>query len=143
VLSACNSGGGVVLGGEGLQGLTEPFLEAGAAAVMATLWQIGDRSAAPFVERFYRQLATGISVGDALHRAKRGALDDGVSPSVWAAFTITGDERVRTALRPPPLLARRATPQHVEQWTVALLLLLCAPAYLFSRTMSRRSGARS
>jgi tetratricopeptide (TPR) repeat protein len=144
VLSACNSGGGVVLGGEGLQGLTEPFLEAGASAVVATLWQIGDRSAAPFVERFYKELAAGISVGDALHRAKRGALDAGVAPSVWAAFTLTGDERVRTALRPPTQV-QRATAQQVEQWGggAALLLVLIAPAYFVSRTKSRRSGERS
>ena len=145
VLSACNSGGGVVLGGEGLQGLTEPFLEAGSTAVVATLWQIGDRSAAPFVDRFYDALAAGISVGDALHRAKRESFESGVPPNVWAAFTLTGDERVRTALRPPPLLTQRATTQQVEKWGsgVALLLLLFAPAYFVSRTMRRRSGERS
>ncbi len=144
VLSACNSGGGVVLGGEGLQGLTEPFLEAGASAVVATLWQIGDRSAASFVDRFYQQLATGISVGDALHRAKRRAYDDGMSPSVWAAFTLTGDERVRTALRPSRQVQRAAS-QQVEEWGggAALVLVLFAPAYFVSRTKSRRSGERS
>jgi CHAT domain-containing protein len=142
VLSACSSGSGVVLGGEGLQGLTEPFLEAGASAVVATLWQIGDRSAAPFVERFYQELAAGIPVGDALYRAKRGAIEDGVSPNVWAAFTLTGDERVRTALRPSSQV-QRATAQHVEAWGAALMLVLCVPAYFVSRTKSRRSGERS
>ena len=144
VLSACNSGGGVVLGGEGLQGLTEPFLEAGATAVVATLWQIGDRSAAPFVERFYQHLSTGIPVGDALQRAKRGALDAGVPPSVWAAFTLTGDERVRTALRPTSRFWR-ARPERVEEWAggAALLFVLGVPAYFVSRTKSRRSGERN
>jgi hypothetical protein len=124
--------------------LTEPFLEAGATAVVATLWQIGDRTAAPFVERFYQALATGISVGDALHRAKREALDGGVPPSVWAAFTLTGDERARTALRPPPLQAQRAALQYVGKWGggVALLLVLFVPAYFVSRTIRRRSGER-
>ena len=101
VLSACRSGSGAVLVGEGLQGLTIPLLEAGASTVVATLWQVGDRSVEPMVERFYQELATGAAVGDALHRAKRSARAAGLSPAIWAAFTLTGDARVVTQLRAP------------------------------------------
>ena len=44
VLSGCSTVGGIVLGGEGLRGLTAPLLEAGARAVVATHWAIGDQS---------------------------------------------------------------------------------------------------
>ena len=102
VLSACSSASGGVLTGEGLQGLTAPFIEAGASSVVATLWQIHDRDAAQFVRLFYNELATGETVGNALNRAKLRARAENVSPGVWAAFTLTGDDRVRTALRKPP-----------------------------------------
>ncbi len=101
VLSACRSGSGAVLVGEGLQGLTIPLLEAGASTVVATLWQVGDRSVEPMVELFYQKLATGAAVGDALHRAKRAARAAGISPAIWAAFTLTGDSRVVTQLQAP------------------------------------------
>jgi hypothetical protein len=142
VLSACRSGGGAVLAGEGLQGLTGPFLEAGAASVVATLWPIGDRSAARFVERLYRELAAGARVDDALHRAKQAARAAGVSPAVWAAFTLTGDGRSRTALRAP---GRPGVPSAVLV-PVALAALGVVPLYLSryrdSRTRSRRNADR-
>jgi CHAT domain-containing protein len=136
VLAACSSGSGAVLAGEGLQGLTAPFLEAGASSVVATLWQIGDRSSAPLIEAFYAALASGASVGDALHRAKRAARARGVSPAVWAAFTLTGDSRVRTALREPRALAGT----HVSTGWALVALLLLGAAYFGSRRTRRRNA---
>jgi hypothetical protein len=95
VLSACRTLGGVIVTGEGLQGLTAPFLEAGARAVAATYWAVGDRSIQPLIERFYRGMREGLSAGDALARAKRASFLAGESPNVWAAFSLTGDARVR------------------------------------------------
>ncbi len=48
VLSSCRTAGGVVMAGEGLQGLTAPLLRAGARAVLATSWQVRDRDASRF-----------------------------------------------------------------------------------------------
>lgn len=101
VLSACRSSGGVVLGGEGLRGLTAPLLEAGARAVVGTHWSIGDRSVVPFIERFYRAMAEGARPDDALRTAKLAAIRAGVSIADWASFTITGDASVRPPLRRP------------------------------------------
>ena len=58
VLSACQSLGGQILGGEGLRGLTGPLFEAGARAIVVTHWSIGDRSVLPFVDRFYAAMAS-------------------------------------------------------------------------------------
>ncbi len=100
VLSGCRTVGGVVLGGEGLRGLTAPLLEAGASAVVATQWPIGDASILPMVDRFYSHLARGAGVSTALRRAKLDALRAGVPPSVWAAFVVVGDGDLRVPLTP-------------------------------------------
>lgn len=106
VLSACETLGGQILGGEGLRGLVGPLLEAGARAVVVTHWSIGDRSVLPFVDRFYASMAAGQSVGDALRLTKLAAIHDGARISDWAAFTVIGDASMHPPLRPanlPPL----------------------------------------
>ena len=115
VLSACRTAGGVVLGGEGVQGLTAPLLQAGARSVVATQWRIGDRSTVAFVEGFYSGLARGLPVADALRAAKLEAIRHGAPPSEWAAFTAVGDPLVTIPLRVP----RRA-----PRWWVAALAAL-------------------
>lgn len=52
-LSACNTGMGKVITGEGLIGLQRSFLSAGASSVMVSLWNIYDRSTAEFMSEFY------------------------------------------------------------------------------------------
>ena len=100
VLSGCSTIGGVVLGGEGLRGLTAPLLEAGARAVVATHWAIGDESTLPFIDRFYAHMASGNDVATALQRAKLDAIREQIPASVWAAFSIVGDGSMTVALRP-------------------------------------------
>jgi tetratricopeptide (TPR) repeat protein len=101
VLSACRSAGGVVVDGEGVQGLTAPLLQAGARAVVATQWRIGDRSTVAFVDDFYRAMAEGRPVGDALRAAKLAALRRGAPAREWAAFTVIGDPLVLPSLHAP------------------------------------------
>jgi CHAT domain-containing protein len=105
VLSGCRTAGGVVLVGEGLQGLTAPLLEAGARAVVASNWALGDRTTLPFVDRFYAGLARGMNGGDALRQAKLDAIRDGVRIEQWSAFTLAGDGGTR-----PQLRSRRFSP---------------------------------
>jgi CHAT domain-containing protein len=107
VLSACQSLGGQILGGEGLRGLTAPLFEAGARAIVVTHWSIGDRSVLPFVDRFYSAMAAGQSVGDALRQTKLAAIRDGARISDWAAFTVIGDASMH-----PPLRPRRLSPMN-------------------------------
>jgi CHAT domain-containing protein len=101
VLSACRTAGGVMVSGEGLQGLTTPLLEAGARSVIATQWRIGDRSTVRLVHDLYDALARGAPVGDALREAKLAAIRRGAPPSEWAGFTVIGDPLVTTPLRAP------------------------------------------
>jgi CHAT domain-containing protein len=103
VLSACRSAGGVVLGGEGIRGLTAPLLAAGARSLVATQWRIDDREVVPVVEAFYAALASGQTVTDAMRTAKLRALGEGRSLRAWAAFSVIGDPLVTIPLRTPPV----------------------------------------
>lgn len=97
VLSACQTALGSgsladVPAGDEWVGLTEGFLYAGAARVMATLWPVEDRSTATLMEQFYHELAAGAPEGDALARAQRLALRNPATadPFYWAGFTLSG-----------------------------------------------------
>jgi CHAT domain-containing protein len=101
VLSGCRTAGGVLVEGEGLQGLTAPLFQAGARSVVASQWRIADRGTVPFIQAFYEALAQSLPVGDALRQAKLKALHRGVPPREWAAFTTVGDPLVSVRLREP------------------------------------------
>jgi CHAT domain-containing protein len=135
VLSACRTAGGVVLSGEGVQGLTAPFLEAGARSVVATQWQIADQTTTRTVERFYDALARGLPLSEALREAKLDAMRRGRPPREWAAFTVVGDPFVTIPLRHPagrPWWAAGAA---------VLLVLVAASAGV--RRARRRLGSSS
>jgi hypothetical protein len=101
VLSACETAGGTLVQGEGIAGLTAPLLAAGARAVVATKWRIGDESTGRMVDDFYSALADGQPVGAALRSAKLAAIRRNAPASEWAAFSIVGDPMVTVALTRP------------------------------------------
>jgi CHAT domain-containing protein len=66
------------------------FLRAGADAVIASLWNVGDLQAAGFMQHFYRQLMVTPNVGDALAAAKREYLTGKkkTEDAAWATFQL-------------------------------------------------------
>jgi CHAT domain-containing protein len=96
VLSACRTALGVQIRGEGLIGLTRGFLYAGAARVVATLWEIDDRTTAEVMRRFYQgMLGNGERPAAAL-RAAQSAMwktKGWDAPYYWAAFILQGEWR--------------------------------------------------
>lgn len=113
VLAACRSALGSPDDGRALSSLTGSFLAAGAGGVVASLWEIGDATAAVFMSRFYRELARGRRPADALVRVKRALRSDPrwSDPSVWSAFVLIGDPEPVASLWParlPWLLAAGA-----------------------------------
>jgi len=91
VVSACESGSGQVLLGEGVQSLARAFFRAGARTVVASLWRLEDDEAAAFFDLFYRALADGESVAGAVARARRALRRDGAPAAAWAGVVVLGD----------------------------------------------------
>lgn len=93
VLSACNSGLGRHSGAEGLMGLTRAFQQAGATNVLASLWQVSDRSTATFMSEFYGALGKRQSLSEALRSAQISSLEgEHKHPFLWGSFTIMGPD---------------------------------------------------
>lgn len=107
VLSGCRTARGVVVAGEGVQGLTAPLLRAGARSVLATSWAVRDSEAAQFVALFYRELGVDGRVVPALRRAKLDARQSGMPASVWAGFVLTGDASAAVRVPRPAVKALR------------------------------------
>ena len=130
VLSGCRTAGGVVVEGEGVQGLTAPLIQAGARSVVASQWRIGDQSTVTFIQAFYEALARGLPVGDALRAAKLDALHRGAPPREWAAFTTVGDPLVSVPLSVPQ-------PSRWRSAGLVAALTLAAAGIAYSRRRSR------
>jgi CHAT domain-containing protein len=96
VLSACQTARGGEIEGEGLIGLTRGFLYAGAPRVVATLWEVDDRTTALVMKHFYEgMLVRGQRPAAALRSAQAEvARTSGWDPPYyWAAFTLQGEWR--------------------------------------------------
>jgi CHAT domain-containing protein len=96
VLSACETGLGKEINGEGLVGLTRGFMYAGAPRVVASLWKVDDVATANLMGRFYKaMLKDGIRPAAALRQAQLEMWKDKrwTEPYNWAAFTIQGEWR--------------------------------------------------
>jgi CHAT domain-containing protein/Tfp pilus assembly protein PilF len=96
VLSACRTALGQEIKGEGLIGLTRGFLYAGATRVLATLWEIDDRTTAEAMKKFYQgMLRRGERPAEALRAAQIAMwrTKGWESPYYWAAFTLEGEWR--------------------------------------------------
>lgn len=100
VLSNCQSAGGRVVSGEGVQGLSSAFLSAGVPTVVATLWAVDDRATARLMEHFYERLAQGETAAAALRVAQISLSEDSRTqhPYFWAGFVLVGDGEVRAEL---------------------------------------------
>jgi len=101
VLSACESAGGRVLSGEGVQGLSSAFLSAGVPAVVATLWPVDDVATARLMELFYDGLARGQSTSASLRGAQKVLRSEPATahPFYWSAFVLVGDGVIGLDLR--------------------------------------------
>nr|MBA2733881.1 CHAT domain-containing protein [Acidobacteriota bacterium] len=96
VLSACQTGLGKEVRGEGLIGLTRGFMYAGAPRVMASLWQVDDAATSELMKRFYRGVlqeklppATALRIAQLEMFRKR----HWQSPYYWGAFVLQGEWR--------------------------------------------------
>lgn len=102
-LSACETGRGKLVAGEGILGLPRLFLGAGAKTVLMTLWKVDDKFPSELMPDFYDYfLNQRYSKAEALNKAKRFILnnvqiENGVyyqHPFYWACFVLYGDPGV-------------------------------------------------
>ena len=94
VLSACETGLGKEIHGEGLVGLTRGFMYAGAARVVASLWEVDDIAASELMGRFYQAMEKqGMRPAAALRQAQlqMWKQKQWSSPYYWGAFQMHGE----------------------------------------------------
>ena len=117
VLSACETGLGKEIQGEGLVGLTRGLMYAGAERLVVSLWQVSDEGTAVFMQEFYKQmLQEGKSANQALRatQLKMWNQEKWRNPNYWAAlrFWVSGRRSnflvVDITKAPPSVVLRRS-----------------------------------
>jgi CHAT domain-containing protein len=96
VLSACETGLGKEIKGEGLVGLTRGFMYAGAPRVVVSLWAVNDRATSELMAKFYQKmLKENLRPAAALRAAQVEMSKDRRwnNPYYWAAFALQGEWR--------------------------------------------------
>ncbi len=100
VLSACESGHGMVVNAEGVVGLRWALMQAGVRATLTASYRVSDEASSRWMELFYEAwLADGRSVPEAVRAASRGLRREirertgEDRPGAWGAFVSAGDWR--------------------------------------------------
>jgi CHAT domain-containing protein len=94
VLSACQTGLGKEVKGEGLMGLTRGFMYAGAPRVLVSLWNVDDEGTSELMTRFYKKMLQDGQKPTAALRAAQIEMwqeKQWQSPYYWSAFTLQGE----------------------------------------------------
>jgi CHAT domain-containing protein len=94
VLSACETGLGKDVRGEGLVGLTRAFMYAGARRLIVSLWNVNDKATAALMQRLYVEMLRSKKTPAAALRAAQIELmrtRQWQSPYYWAAFVMQGE----------------------------------------------------
>ncbi|WP_228058827.1 CHAT domain-containing tetratricopeptide repeat protein [Nostoc sp. LEGE 06077] len=94
VLSACQTGLGEEVKGEGLVGLTRGFMYAGSPRVVVSLWSVDDQATSELMKTFYeKMLKTKLKPAAALRAAQLEIwrTQKYTAPYYWAAFTLQGE----------------------------------------------------
>lgn len=92
VLSACETGRGTEVTGQGVLGLQASLLAAGTRGMLMSLWKVPDASTAFLMERFYGYYLQGLTAAQALRDAQRDVLnrEEFKNPVHWAGWVYVG-----------------------------------------------------
>lgn len=98
VLSACDTGVGEQIAGEGVMGLRRAMIMAGAETLVMSLWKVSDSETATLMKSYYCNLGAGLGRAEALRDAQLKFLKDADTshPFFWASFLSLGDWRPMT-----------------------------------------------
>lgn len=118
-LSACETGTGPLIHGEGVISLARAFQYAGCNSIITSLWKADDRASSFIARRVYDHLRDGSSRDEALQQAKLDYLNDESIdqryklPAYWAHFVLIG--------APGPLVAEKRRPwSYLLMWCAAI-----------------------
>lgn len=134
VLSACQTGLGKDIRGEGLIGLTRGFMYAGASSVVASLWKVEDEATAELMKRFYIELLKNRKTpAEALRAAQNSIRQEPQwsAPHYWAGFTLQGEYRYVVNSSP-------GWRRYSIVIVVAILLLSLAAAYWYRHKKAQK-----
>ena len=91
-LTACQTGLGRKISGEGTMGMGRAFQYAGSKCVLMSLWSVEQRSSVNLMETFFRHLKEGHSLLSALHMSRKEIRKQGYDhPFFWAPFILVGE----------------------------------------------------
>ncbi|MBM4285607.1 MAG: CHAT domain-containing protein [Deltaproteobacteria bacterium] len=91
VLSACLTGRGRVMEGEGVVNFARAFQHAGARSVVVSLWPVASQETVEYMALFYRHVKEGKPRAEALSLARRAIKAKYPQPFFWAAFILHGE----------------------------------------------------
>lgn len=93
VMSACDTGRGDVVNGDGVYGLRRAFTLAGARSQVSTLWKVDDGVTKRMMVAYYQNLLQGMGRTEAMRQVQLEMLKDSSyqTPYYWAAFVASGD----------------------------------------------------
>jgi len=134
VLSACQTGLGKDVRGEGLIGLTRGFMYAGATSVVSSLWKVEDEVTAELMKHFYtNMLQRGMTPAAALRAAQNHIREQPQwrSPYYWAAFTFQGDYQQSIKVSSPTVM--KIGEKRLVVVVISAMLLLALGGQLFYR----------
>ncbi|MCD8539001.1 MAG: CHAT domain-containing protein [Leadbetterella sp.] len=129
VLSACNTGLGKYLNGEGVMSLARALTYAGVRSSVASLWQVPDKESAELMTLFYDYISDGKPKDEALMLAKRAFVEKypmKTHPYYWAGFILTGN----------------TTPLRMNRFPVYLVLTVVMASGLISFLVWRKRSAK-
>ena len=91
-LSACETGAGKLIKGEGMLSFVRGFTYAGVPNILISNWKVNDRTTSDFMIDFYGGVLSGDSYSKALRKAKLKAISDPSTafPSTWGTFVLIG-----------------------------------------------------
>jgi len=92
VLSACETGIGKLVIGEGLIAITRGFVNAGIPNIVYSLWNVADKNTSDLMIGFYMEILTGKTYSEALRKVKLKMIKNTSTsfPKTWSSFMLAG-----------------------------------------------------